>query len=220
MILNGKKILFLGDSITEGHGSSDKSKCYVSLIGEREGAECVNYGIGGTRITPQIDPSAKPERDKNNFINRVDTMDDNADIVVVFGGTNDFGHGDVPLGTMCDRRPITFYGGLHTLCVKLINKYPSSQIVFITPLHRFNEDSPYGDGPHAKPATAPLYDYVNAVRKVTEYYSLPLIDLYATSGIQPAIPKMKEMYMPDGLHPNDAGYDILAKKITTFLKSL
>ena len=219
MELKGLKINILGDSITQGVGASSLENCYVSCLSRLSGALCRNYGISGTRIARKRVPTENSIFDQD-FVSRVDGMDQDADIVLVFGGTNDFGHGDVPLGTMCDRRPITFYGGLHTLCVKLINKYPSSQIVFITPLHRFNEDSPYGDGPHAKPATAPLYDYVNAVRKVTEYYSLPLIDLYATSGIQPAIPKMKEMYMPDGLHPNDAGHEILYSTLKDFLKKL
>lgn len=220
MELNNKKILFLGDSITEGCGSSDKSKCFVSLIAEWTGADCHNYGIGGTRVSPQVDPSDNPERDKNNYVKRIETMDDTADIVVIFGGTNDFGHGDAPMGTIADREPISFYGSMHTLLTKAIVKYPTSQIVFITPLHRTNEDNIYGDGPDSKPAVAPLIDYVNAIRQVAEYYSVPVLDLFKTSGIQPKIDIIKQMYMPDGLHPNDAGYEILARKIIAFLKAM
>ena len=35
-------------------------------------------------------------------------MDSDADVVVVFGGTNDFGHGDAKLGTFESRDPYTF----------------------------------------------------------------------------------------------------------------
>ena len=49
-----------------------------------------------------------------------------ADIVVVFGGTNDFGWGDAPLGTMEDRREDTFYGAYHLLLQKLIDRYPDA----------------------------------------------------------------------------------------------
>ena len=46
---------------------------------------------------------------------RVDDMIPDADIVVVFGGTNDFGHGDIPFGTLGDNTKYTFYGGLDYL---------------------------------------------------------------------------------------------------------
>ena len=58
------------------------------------------------------------------------------------------------------------------------------------------------------------------IRRGAEYYSLPMLDLYAVSGIQPAVPVMKETYMPDGLHPNDAGHVILANKIAKFIENL
>ena len=46
-----------------------------------------------------------------------------ADGVVVFGGTDDFGHGDAPIGTPSDRTYDTFYGACHVLFSKLIEKY-------------------------------------------------------------------------------------------------
>ena len=38
MELKGKKIYFLGDSITEGVGASDTEHCYVSVFGKLSGA--------------------------------------------------------------------------------------------------------------------------------------------------------------------------------------
>lgn len=38
MELKGKKIYFLGDSITEGVGASDAEHCYVSVFGKLSGA--------------------------------------------------------------------------------------------------------------------------------------------------------------------------------------
>jgi len=218
MELKGKKILFLGDSITEGCGASDVSNCFVSLIAEKEGAECVNYGIGGTRIARQLKPSAEPIWDRD-YLSRVPEMDEEADVVVVFGGTNDFGHGDTPIGKFEDRCVHSFYGALHMLYIALIEKYPAADIVVLTPLHRLNEDNPYGDGFKQVP-TAPLKKYVEIVKEVAEYYSLPVLDLWANSGLQPKVPVIQQRYMPDGLHPCDAGYEILANKITQFLKTL
>lgn len=218
MELKGKKINFLGDSITYGAKTSGEEKRFSNLIAQRYGAICNNYGIGGTRIARQKKPSAKSYADRD-FCSRVDEMDDDADIIIVFGGTNDFGNGDAPLGEMSDRTPYTFYGALHTLYAKLTEKYPGKQIVILTPLHRWNENNKRGEG-GKKEDIGTLKDYVEAIREVAEYYSFPVLDLYAVSGIQPGVRIMRERFMPDDLHPNDAGHEILADKISAFLKAL
>ena len=216
MELKGTKINFLGDSITEGAGTSSHDKMFTMLIEREYGAICQNYGIGGTRIARQKTPTE--EKWDRDFISRVPEMDNDADIVVVFGGTNDFGHGDAPLGTMSDRTPYTFYGALHCLYTALTEKYPDVPVVILTPLHRWNEDSPKGDNKPAPVGT--LKEYVNIIREVAEYYSLPVLDLFKESGLQPKIPVIQQKYVPDGLHPNDDGNAILAHKIARFLETL
>ena len=47
-----------------------------------------------------------------------------------------------------------------------------------------------------------------------------MLDLYAASGIQPNVPAMQTRYMPDGLHPNDAGHAMLAEMIARKLEQL
>lgn len=214
MELKNAKINFLGDSITQGVGVEDQRNRYDNRIAAAHGAICRNYGISGTRIARQHTPSAEPSFDLD-FPSRVAEMDPDADAIVVFGGTNDYGHGDAPLGTMSDRTPDTFYGGLHTLYTALIEKYPAARIVVLTPLHRLNEERPTGD---AKPEpVAPLKTYVQIIREVAEYYALPVLDLFATSGMQPAVPVIQQTYIPDGLHPNDHGHAILAQRVAEFL---
>ena len=218
MELRNKRILFLGDSITAGHGTTGKEKWFTSLLEKRYGMECVNYGIGGTRIARQEKPSENPEHDKD-FPGRVDKMVREADVVCVFGGTNDFGHGDAPLGKMSDRTVFTFYGALHVLYSSLIERYPAALIFVITPLHRLGEDNPRGSS-CKKNDVATLREYVEIIRQVAEYYSLPVLDLYAMSGLQPAVKAICEKYIPDGLHPNDEGHRVIAERIGGFLSSI
>ena len=212
MNLQGLKINFLGDSITEGHGCSSVEKQFTSLISAQYGAVTRCYGIGGTRLAKQTKPSDNPRHDLD-FPSRVAEMDPDADLIVVFGGTNDFGHGDAPFGEFSDRTADTFCGALHVLYTALLEKYPDKQIMVMTPLHRSSENIP---NMHGKV----LAEYVDMIRKAAEYYSLPVLDLWAVSGIQPAVPVMKEKYMPDGLHPNDAGHVILTNKIAKFIENL
>lgn len=210
MEIKGLKINFLGDSITEGAGSSDPlTKSYVGLMEHKYGAVCRNYGISGTRIAKKVTPSENPRYDLD-FCGRFAEMEDDADMVFVFGGTNDFGHGDAPLGRPTDKTPYTFYGALHNLFVGLINKYPTSKICIITPLHRLEEEID----------NRKLIDFVKVVREVAELYSLPVLDLYANLGINPQIPVIKETYMPDGLHPNDKGCEVIAEKIAAFIRNM
>ena len=220
MILKGATVNFLGDSITQGVGASSLETRFTDVFAREFGLKAVNnYGISGTRIARQQHPETDNPLYDQDFCRRFSKMDPNADAVVVFGGTNDFGHGDAPLGCMTYRTKSTFYGGLHELYTRLIEKYPAARIVVLTPLHRLNEDNPRGDG--KKPQdVATLKEYVGIIREVAEYYSLPVLDLFAVSGLQPKVPVIQQRYIPDGLHPNDAGHRLLAEQIIRFLQQL
>lgn len=227
MYWKGKKINFLGDSITEGVGASAFETNYVNQTGKILNLSCANnYGISGTRIARKKVPSACPEWD-NCFIDRADTMDKDADAVVVFGGTNDFGSGDAPLGCIADRTEYTFYGALHVLFEKLATRYVGKPVVVLTPLHRLSEDQLRGEysdpekGEYFKVTPdAPLSAYAVAIREVAAYYSFPVLDLWAMSGMQPKVDAVREALMPDGLHPNDSGHLLIAQRLSAFLNNL
>ena len=212
MELKDKVINFLGDSITEGIGTSSEEKIYVNLIKEKFGLKKANnYGIAGTRIANFT--GHDPSNWGPSFAERFGEMEDDADVVVVFGGTNDFGHGNAPIGNFNDKTASTFYGALHILMKGLIEKYPKSEIVFMTPLHRRNEL----DG---NQYTGVLFKkYVDVIREMAEYYSISVVDLYSYCGIQPNVPIQKELYCPDGLHPNDEGHIKIARCLESFLKA-
>lgn len=211
MDLTGKKINFLGDSITEGCCATRPEWGYVEVMKGKYGlAAARNYGIGGTRIARQQKPSEEPKFDRD-FPSRVGEMDPDADIVVVFGGTNDHGHGDAPFGEDTDRTVDTFCGACHCLYKALLERFPNSEIVVLTPLHRAVETR--ADGIHLK-------DYVNQIRKTAAEFGLPVLDLYETSVIKGNIPEIAAKLTTDGLHPNDQGHAILAREIGEFLKTL
>ena len=219
MKLTGKTINVLGDSITEGAGASCAENRFTDVLSREYGCTVNNYGIGGTRIARQMIVTGSPyDRD---FCMRLEEMDKSADAVVVFGGTNDFGHGEAPLGVFDDRTPATFYGACHYLMDHLLTDYPGKPVLIVTPLRRLGENDPRGDGTGRKKlSVAPLVTYRNILMEVAFHYSLPVLDLYADSGIQPENPVCRERLLPDGLHPSDAGHAILARRIAEKLKSL
>lgn len=219
MELKGKKVVFIGDSITDGYGTSAKEFTYWNQFGKNTGAEVYADGIGGSRITPQRFPGTERPWEERYFASRVDELIPDADIAVVFGGTNDFGTGDAALGTIADCTNDTFYGACHLLVRKLMEKYPNGTVVLMTPLHRLSEDEVLYNELGVR-RVGPLSVYVQALRDIAEYYGLPLVDLFATCPIQPKVDSQREKYMPDGLHPNDAGAGLIAHCLQRVLEAL
>ena len=213
MELKGIKMAVLGDSITQGVGVENLNNMYYNRIQRECGVrELYVDGIGGTRIARQQTPSEEPTFDLD-FVSRIDKIDEDCDLVVVFGGTNDFGHGDAPIGTPDDRTEDTFWGACHLLCEKLIQRFPKSKLVYMSPLHRITEDE---QNRHGKI----LNDYVEIIKIVTRKYSIPFLDMMQEGGLAPRVPIHQELYMPDGLHPNDAGQGRIAERLKGFLQSL
>lgn len=219
MKLEGATINILGDSITEGVGASCVENRYADVLAREFGVHVNNYGISGSRIARQRFPTE--EMYERDFCMRLSEMDERADAVVVFGGTNDFGHGDAPVGTPRDRTPETFWGACHYLMRGLLERYCGKPIVVITPLHRADEDSPLGDGTGRRLENRELLaEYREILLTVAAYYALPVLDLYAESGIQPSVPIVQERLLPDGLHPSDEGHAIIARRLGHFMERL
>ena len=185
----GKTIAFLGDSITAFAKHVNK---YALLTG----STALNYGVGGTRIT------STSLSDTTSFIARYSSMSD-ADMVIVFGGTNDFGTGTPAFGLFSDRVVTTYYGALHLLCQGLLTKYPRKPIIFMTPIHRVSEYD-VNFAPTTNTWTAKtLKEYVQAIKDVCAFYSIPVLDSYSESGLDVTI--NGTYYFADGLHPTDFG---------------
>jgi lysophospholipase L1-like esterase len=195
------------DSLTAGFGTT---KSYHQYIQEDLGITTVNnYGISSTEICTS-GTSGDP------FIGRYLSMDVNADLITVLGGSNDFLH-NAELGTFDSRDNSTFYGALHNLCVGLHTNFTKSKIAFFTPL-RINGIYGIDTVPNTKGYV--LEDYVDAIKEVCGFYSIPVLDLFKSSGLSPYIPYMKTNYMPDGTHPNAVGHRMIADKIRAFINSL
>lgn len=221
MDLKGKRVAFLGDSITEGVGVEHIEECrYDNRLKRMLGlAEVYNYGISGTRIAHQQRPSEKPRYDLC-FCGRAFDLDKSADLIVVYGGVNDWIHGDAPFGEMTDETPETFCGGVDFLMRFLLSEYPQAKVVFMTPAHAclngLPDDQP-SDRPMKKPDAKALPEYVKVIMEKGKTYGIPVLDLYHTLGIDPRDPKQSETYTADGLHFNDQGHEFLAKRLAEFL---
>ena len=213
MKLEGLKFNFLGDSITDGFGVSAPEKVYHQLIKENYGlADAYNYGVSGTRIARQTKLTTERPKNDLDFQLREQVMYRDVDAVVVFGGTNDYGHGDSIFGSIDsdDEDIYTFCGAVNHLISTLQQDYPQAELIFMTPLHRKGEEQPRREGGE------PLAEYVKALIAICTRRGVKVIDLFAINPLDPEDPAV----IPDGLHPNDAGHEILARTVGEALLAL
>lgn len=224
MKLEGLTVNFLGDSITEGSGVSDRANHRYDNVLAREAklGKVNNYGYGGTRIAHQTHPSSCPWHDLN-FCGRAYWMDKNADLVVVYGGVNDYLHGDAPIGEPGDKTPATFRGAVWYLMHFLRNTYAEKPVVFMTPAHCFYKDI-HDTEPTRRPCKLPdamgLGGYVDIIVETAKEFDIPVLNLFTDFEIDANRPEDKEKYTADGLHFNDLGSEKLGLCLKRFLESL
>lgn len=116
----GKKILFIGDSITQGWDTLSDSNSYAYQVSLRYDADTVIFGVGGAYFHESILPS-------------VDVY--HPDIVIVAFGANDFARGEEAL-----------VKNMHEFMDKLLVIYKDAQIIGLTPIcgkagHRLGRNS-------------------------------------------------------------------------------
>ncbi len=214
--MNKLTINFLGDSITEGCGAPTPETKFSTVLCRLIDANEGNYGLGGSRIARQRVASDSWNPDEN-FQARARWMNP-CDFLFVFGGTNDFGHGDAPLGEFGDDTPWTFYGAVKCLCDYLLEakKIEKSRICFILPTPRQDQESQNGDGSKGFRKWPTLKEYRKALVEVVSSYGLDMFD--------PSLPAPPlgiagpSQYYVDGLHPNEKGHRYLAEELYAYLK--
>ena len=225
MNITSFKVNFLGDSITEGTGVADTANCrYDNRLAKMCAlATTNNYGVSGTRLAHQTIPSPKPRHDLC-FCGRVYNMDTTADMVIVYGGVNDYIHGDAPFGEIGDTTPETFCGGVYFLMNYLKENFAGKPIVFMTParcfLHREVDDRIPSTHERKRVAGKALIDYVNVVLETGKQFNIPVLDLYHNLGIDPHNEEDYITYTDDGLHFNDAGHAVIAQRLKDFIDIL
>ena len=235
--LSGKKIAFIGDSITAGSSASTASNRYLNVFCSLVGATFVNLGISGTGLCTNMKNNLSSQR----FVTRATAANLNdVDMIVVFGGTNDFSYDSKPIGDFFVEETITggtyigtkkkvpptdtdtFSGALHELINTIRGLKPETPILFMTPLNRGRYNSTRPISSEANANGDYLQDYVNAIKTICEFYAIPVFDSGSamnsdwTSQVAGSI---TNPLTEDGLHPTDAGHIRLGKLLYKYVMS-
>ncbi|HDR7801304.1 TPA: SGNH/GDSL hydrolase family protein [Bacillus tropicus] len=204
----GKTWTPMGDSMTEPANLGILMKYHVYIKNEKRIAEVNTWAQGGRTIA--FAESAPTRQDY--FCKSYLDIPYNSDIFTIFAGVNDYIKG-VPLGTFDDRTENTFYGACHILFKGMIEKYPTKTLAYFTPLQEMSSKGTNSKG-HK------LIDYVDAAKAVAAFYSIPVHDQYRACGLALGVEAVNSIYTVDKLHPNEAGHERIAKRMSAFIETL
>lgn len=229
--LKGKRVVFVGDSFTQGNELPEPSKVYCNVFAEVSGCTTVNLGVAGSSIAKRANNAAR-------FYTRCTASNlAGADLIIVQGGTNDFDLDSKAIGDLfdyVDTTPVDYFGGktivapsdteafggaMHQLIQTIRTNAPRVPIVFVTPTNR----GTYG---HSRLPTSYEYnknmntmqEFRDAMERICEFYQIPVFKAHLIPQLDFANDDISLAYsVGDNLHPNAAGNDVLGKALYKFI---
>ena len=204
------KITCLGDSITQAVNLDNldnyQELAYPHILQETLDARKVyNLGIGGSSIGRYW---------ADAFVDRYQKIPEDSDIILVMGGTNDeFCASLVEFGNSAERKRRTFWGDLDELMDGLKTDYPNAEVIFMTPLPNSLQD--YLKIQH--PYLIPQDKFADVIKELADEHGMEVIDLYNSNILDGHDKDNVLHFMPDGVHPNADGYEILGEHVAADL---
>ena len=204
------KITCLGDSITQAVNLDNldnyQELAYPHILQETLDARKVyNLGIGGSSIGRYW---------ADAFVDRYQKIPEDSDIILVMGGTNDeFCASLVEFGNSAERKRRTFWGDLDELMDGLKTDYPNAEVIFMTPLPNSLQD--YLKIQH--PYLIPQDKFADVIKELADEHGMEVIDLYNSNILDGHDKDNVLHFMPDGVHPNAEGYEILGEHVAADL---
>ncbi len=231
---SGKKVLFIGDSISDCIAMSYVDKHYYDYLSDWLGITAYVPAISGMNWT-------HVETQLNLF--KQTAGEQVPDMICIFLGTNDYNEG-VPIGEWFTeeekeveaamgkpketfRRMYrsyvyskeTFKGRINSAIRLLKETYPTVPITLLTPIHRalfnFSDSNLQPEELYQNSCGEYLDAYVDAVKEASNVWSVNVIDLNADSNMFPLLDSDARAYykdeQKDRLHPGELGHRRIAE---------
>ena len=184
--LSGKKIIFLGSSITEGCGGMSVS--FVDDLVKKDGIQAIKEAVGGTTLV---------DNGENSYIARMKTIDPAfpAELFVCQLSTNDAGKG-LPLGTVSlsrkkeDFDTSTVAGAIEYVIAYAEETWHCPVIFYTNPRYE----------------SAAYAAMVGLLQEIQKKWDIRLIDLWNDAAFNAISKEAHALYMVDAVHPSRAGY--------------
>ncbi|HDK9106220.1 TPA: phage tail protein [Staphylococcus aureus] len=204
-IRNIKSIGTIGDSVARG---SHAKTNFTEMLGKKLKAKTTNLARGGaTMATVPIGKEAV----ENSIYRQAEQI--RGDLIILQGTDDDWLHGywaGVPIGTdKTDTK--TFYGAFCSAIEVIRKNNPDSKILVMTATRQCPMDGTKirrKDTDKNKLGLT-LEDYVSAQVLACSELNVPVFDAYHTDYFKPYNPAFRKSSMPDGLHPNEKGHEVI-----------
>lgn len=200
--LNGKKIIFLGSSVT--YGSASEGESFVDFLVKRDGVTAIKEAVSGTTLV---------DNGSNSYIARMKTIDKDfaADAFVCQLSTNDATK-KLPLGEISESFDIdSFDTSTVAGAIEYVIAYAKSTwncpVIFYTGTKYDSER--YGE-------------MVELILEISRKWETYVIDLWNNEEMNDVAPQLYKLYMANGIHPTRAGYrewwlPVIEKELTNIL---
>ena len=198
-----KNVVFIGDSITyhDGHTVDGYSVIGYQQQFRNAGANVTSYGYSGYPYAENDDTGSIADK----IINDVQPDLSSADIVVLFGGSNDARVGTDIGASNTDYNnkntdPETMIGAIGALIDYARTQNPDAEIYIATPLPGQGASRPF----------TKMYKYVGAIMETAVFWNVPIINTFQKINLQPYSAAWSDYFL-DTVHPNNAGHERLGK---------
>ncbi|MCI8566674.1 MAG: hypothetical protein HFI39_10215 [Lachnospiraceae bacterium] len=154
-------------------------------------------------------------------------LPDDLDLVVIMGGSNDADYNiSAPIGDLSyPLDETTFMGAVALTVIRVQRQCPDALVVLASPLS--GRGPQVGDPEGVQQAYQTdgernrlwltTQDYARAVKEVAEAFSIPYIDVFGSTGINPF---NRSQYIADNVHPNEEGKKAIARLMIGMLDDL
>ena len=210
----GKKVNFLGDSITSGTAKRN-FVTYVTTVNQSlKLGTARNYGISGGTIASRdhLYPGEGLDDRLPPVVSRWQMMNTDADIVFMLIGTNDYA-AQIPIGDRDSTLISDFNGAFNIVLSGLKAKFPNAVIVVSTLLNRVPKPT------RTHPLTIDKYN--NAILDRCKEHAITCFHLHEVTDLNLETDYMQGLFQltADGLHPGKEGSAILGRRIAEFINS-
>ena len=200
----GKKWIAYGDSITQGG-------LWEPYVCDRLGLILTNAGLGSSCVA-DVDGATVASFTNSD---RISALPTDADVVTIMGGTNDYGNnvpiGDTPTSTPFDKTK--FKGALCETINLIQTRCPNALIIVMSNIGGRGTTGVSGTIPPNNTLGLHSSDYAKAAEEIADFMGVPFIDVHRC-GINPI---NRTLYISDSVHPNQAGAELIARKVIAYL---
>ncbi|PTK22535.1 SGNH/GDSL hydrolase family protein [Staphylococcus hominis] len=190
-----KTIGTIGDSVAKG---SHAKTNFTDMLAKKLKAKATNLSVSDATMSTTKEDSIYSQATKIK-----------GDLIIVQGTSNDWIN-NVPIGTdKTDTK--TFYGAFYS-AIELIKKNnPNSKIIIMTPTKQcyIVDKKVTRRDTDKNTLDLTLEDYVGTQVDACNELDIPVYDAYHSSQFKPNLPSYRKSSMPDGLHPNQKGHEVI-----------